>query len=40
MYNWIDLKKLWWDQFDKVVVLADVVEDHPPNLSLINKALV
>jgi hypothetical protein len=32
IYYWIDLKKLWLDRFDKVVVLAVVVVVHPPNL--------
>jgi hypothetical protein len=36
IYYWIDLKKLWLDQLDKVVVLA-VVAVHPPNLGLIKE---
>jgi hypothetical protein len=37
IYYWIDLKKLWLGQFDKVVVLAVVVIVHPPNLGLIKE---
>jgi hypothetical protein len=37
IYYWIDLKKLWLDQFDEVLVLADVVVVHPPNLGLIKE---
>jgi hypothetical protein len=37
IYYWIDLKKLWLDQVDKVVVLAVVVIVHPPNLGLIKE---
>jgi hypothetical protein len=37
IYYWIDLKKLWLDQFDKVVVLAVVIIVHPPNLGLITE---
>jgi hypothetical protein len=33
----IYLKKLWLDQFDKVVALAVVVVVHPPNLGLIKE---
>ena len=39
IYYWIDLKKLWLDRFDKVVVLAVVVVVHPPNLGLIKEGL-
>ncbi len=38
IYYWIDLKKLWLDGFDKVVVLAVVVVVHPPNLGLITES--
>jgi hypothetical protein len=38
IYNCIDLKKLWLDQFEKVVVLAVVVVVHPPNLCLIKES--
>jgi hypothetical protein len=37
MYNWIDLKKLWLDQFEEVVNTAVVVVVHPPNLGLIKE---
>ncbi len=37
IYYWIDLKKLWLDQFDKVVVVAVVVVAHSPNLGLIKE---
>jgi hypothetical protein len=37
IYYWIDLKWLWLNQFDKVVVLAVVVVVHPPNLGLIKE---
>jgi hypothetical protein len=37
IYYWIDLKKLWLDRFDKVVVLAVVVVVHPLNLGLIKE---
>ena len=37
IYYWTDLKKLWLDQFDKVVLLAVVVVVHPPNLGLIKE---
>jgi hypothetical protein len=37
IYYCIDVKKLWLDQFDKVVVLAVVVVVHPPNLGLIKE---
>jgi hypothetical protein len=38
-YYCIDLKKLWLDQFDKVVVLAVVVVVLLPNLGLIKEGI-
>jgi hypothetical protein len=40
IYYCIDLKKLWLDSFDKVVVLVVVVLVHPPNLGLIIEDFV
>jgi hypothetical protein len=37
IYYWIDLKKLWLDQFDKVAKTAVVVIVHPPNFGLIKE---
>jgi hypothetical protein len=37
IYYCIDLKKLWLDQFDEVVVLAVVVIVHCPHLGLIKE---
>jgi hypothetical protein len=36
IYYCIDLKKLWLDQFDEVVVLA-IELFHPPHLGLIKE---
>jgi hypothetical protein len=32
IYYWIDLNKLWLNQFGKSVELAVEVKAHPPNL--------
>jgi hypothetical protein len=37
IYYWIDLNKMWLDQFDGVVVLAVVVINHLPNIGLIKE---
>jgi hypothetical protein len=37
IYYLIDLKKLWLDCFDKVVVIAVLVVVHPLNLGLIKE---
>ncbi len=37
IYYCIDLKKLWLDQFDKVVKIAVVVVVYPPNIGLIKE---
>ncbi len=37
IYCWIDLNILWLDQLDEVVVLADMIMVHPPNLGLIKE---
>jgi hypothetical protein len=37
IYYWIDLKKLGFDHFDKVVGFAVLVVVHLPNLGLIKE---
>jgi hypothetical protein len=37
IYSWIDLKKLWLDSIDEVVVFEVVVVVHTPNLGLIKE---
>jgi hypothetical protein len=39
IHYWINLKKLWLNQFDKVVVLAVVFVVHPPKLGLIKEGV-